>query len=86
MMNTTDDGISPEMDAMKHLVNNTNNFAPLGPGFEWDWTHISKVALFTPIVFFAIFGNFLALFAFITRYSQMKSPTHFFIANLVKFI
>ncbi len=84
--NSTDTDTDQNLTYSPHLLtvdlDNETYTTIIDVGFNWHWVQIAKIAVFTPIVFCAIFGNALALFSFISRFSQMKSPTHFFIANL----
>jgi hypothetical protein len=76
--------IAPELEMMDYATNSSNLIHSIKEElpFEWGWLHTLKLLIFGPIVFLAIFGNLLTLFAFLTRYRQMKSPTHYFIFNL----
>jgi len=61
------------------LIRNSNDGPP---HLDWGWGETILSIPLTLIVLGTIIGNFLVLFSFATRTKTLRSPTHFFIANL----
>lgn len=75
--------LNSSLENSTNFTNLTNNPKTVVlPPLEWNLVRTFQSIIFGTIVFTTILGNLLVLWVFLKNKRSLRSPTHYFIANL----